>query len=565
MTDLTIPVLIVGAGPVGLTLANLLHAQGTPFRIITEETAQRPVEQSRAEGNHARTLALYERLGALSDVFAASRPLHGATLHGSGNATVLGRIVLDDPESYYPGAVIFSQARVERMLEARLTAAGVTVERGATLTTLTQDAAGVHATIQQTEGESETVTASFVVGCDGAHSVTRKQVGATFSGASSDIQYALADVSARFAGDMLSDDLHIWLSPLMIMGRIESGTWKVAAPTDPAQPLPDTPESVVGVIQEKLRSNRVAVELHSPRWTSMFRIGTRRVDAMRYRRVFLAGDAAHIHSPMGGQGMNEGMQDALNLAWKLSAVLNGDAPDTLFDSYDAERQPIIAGVLRDTSAMTRLMELESAPLVRLRDAALAAATHINALQPAIREGFTGATRHFRNAVTVADPDTDWFRPSSPHSGDRAPDADGLFANGVLTPTRLYSLWAHCHRHELLLFAGTDETEMSRAALSAQANDLEAAYRGRLRARVVTLSGSGIGNFYGDSRGDCHDRYGAASACLYLMRPDGFVGFRAATTNTDDLHLFLKAQYAWNIATVYENWLASRAAANCATA
>lgn len=536
-------VLIVGAGPVGLTLANLLASQGVAAKVVTEEAEQRPVEQSRAEGNHGRTLALYERLGVLDQAFSLGRPLHGAILHERDRQ--IGRMVLDDPHSYYPGALILGQARVERMLEARLNAAGVPVERGWKLAGLEQGNECVTASLHEVRtGERRTVTAPYLVACDGGRSAARKMVGAEFAGQSSDIQYALADVEAEFPGKPLDDDLHIWLSPLMILGRLEDRHWKAAAPTDPDKPLSDTPEAVVGAIQEKLNQNGVAVRVHSPRWTSVFRISTRRVNRMRFGRVFLAGDAAHIHSPMGGQGMNEGMQDALNLAWKLASVLRHGVTESLLDTYNTERQPIIEAVLKDTAEMTRLLEMPESWLASLRNVTLAAVTNFAPLQPVVREQFAGATRNYRQSSLVSDPQARLFPADSPRPGDRAPDAHGLFADGLHQPRRLFSLWQGSHRHELLLFTGESETEPQRAVLASAAQQMEAQYGERLRVRVVTRSGTGSGIFWLDSASDLHRRLGAERECAYLVRPDGFIAFRGAADPTSHVARFLQSVYGW---------------------
>jgi 3-(3-hydroxy-phenyl)propionate hydroxylase len=540
--DRIIQVAIVGAGPVGLTLANLLTSQGISCRILTDEAEQRPVEQSRAEGNHGRTLALYERLGILNQAFAQGRPIHGALLHASDR--VLGKITLDDPQSYYPGALILSQARVERMLEQRLEKIGGLLERGQELIALSQAGDLVRATLKSVTGETQIVTAQYLVGCDGGRSATRKLVGATFEGASSPIQYALADVEVNFAGVPLNDDLHIWFSPLMILGKLEGKTWKVAAPTDPDRDIDRTPAAIVAAIQEKLDRNQVKAQISAPRWTSVFKINSRQVDRMRYGQVFLAGDAAHVHSPMGGQGMNEGMQDALNLSCKLVAALRDGTDIRLLDTYDAERQPIIAAVLKETADMTKILEMPESFLSKLRNLALAIATNFQPLAPAIREQFAGATRNIRQSSIVFDPDLSTFAPHTPPSGDRAPDAAGIFADGVGESRRLFALWQDSYQHELLLFVGKNETELQRVALANLALTIESLYPDRIRARVVNRSGSGTDNFWLDSTSDLHNRYGAERECFYLIRPDGFVAMRALTVSRESIAKFLDRMYGW---------------------
>jgi 2-polyprenyl-6-methoxyphenol hydroxylase-like FAD-dependent oxidoreductase len=534
-------VLIIGAGPVGLMLANLLAQHGVDCRIVTKEPSPRPIEESRAEGNHGRTLALYERLGVLGEAFAQGRFEHSVVLHQGDRR--LASFEMQDPQSFYP-PLLLTQTRVERILEARLLKAGIIVERGWELTALGQTEEEALATLQQiTTGESRTPKATYVAACDGGRSTARSLLGATFEGDSSPTQYALADVKVSTDGEPYDDSMHVWLSPFMMFARVEGEYWRSVAPTDPDH-RPDTPDAVLSALQTKLYENGVKLTLHSPRWTSMFRVNTRRVNRMRWGRIFLAGDAAHVHSPMGGQGMNEGMQDALNLSWKLAAVLKQSAADRLLDTYDAERQPIIKALLRETEEMTRFMERPASFVTALRNVAIKAAVNIRPLQPLIRDQFTGASRNMRSSELVSDPEPHAFPGAAPRPGDRAPDAQGLFADGRREARRLLTLWEDAHTHELLMFVGKSETGVRREALSTLAGQIEHRHAGRLRAHVVSRSGSGTANFYLDSLSDLHRRFGADTECAYLIRPDGFIAFRTESLQPETLTAFFQQKYEW---------------------
>ena len=536
-------VLVIGSGPVGLIAANLLAARNINVRIVTKELSPRPVEQSRAEGNHARTLALYERLDVLQDAYAQGRPQHGAVFHRGDKR--LGTVGMDDPHSYYPG-LLLGQARVERFLEARLLRAGVVVERGWEMTALSQVEDKASAILQNvSSGEIRVIDAPYIVACDGGKGNARTLLGATFEGETDTVQYALADVLISSAEVSYDDDMHVWLSPMMMLARLEGDYWRAVAPTSPEKPLPDTPESVVSTIQDHFDKNEVGIKIHSPRWTSMFRVNTRRVNRMRWKRIFLAGDAAHVHSPMGGQGMNEGMQDALNLVWKLAEVLQYGDNETLLDTYDSERQPMIENLLKETHEMTKFVEVPEKPLAVLRDLALIAGTHVEALHPLFRKQFTGATRNLRESSIVSDSDEADFPGGAVEAGDRAPDAQGLLDSDSAMPCRLFSLWKASHRHELLIFVGESETGEQRQALSEIARAFEDSYGvSRIRARVVTRSGPRGSNFLLDSLSDLHNRFGVKNECLYLVRPDGFVAFRSAALRAEALADFLQEKYGW---------------------
>ena len=534
-------VLIVGAGPVGLTVANLLTAQGIGVRIVTAETERRPVEYSRAEGNHARTLAVYERLGVLDEVQSRGRRVYGAAFHDGDRR--LGAVDMDDPTSYYR-TVILGQSRIERILEIRLADAGVDVQRGWTLTGLDQSDQHASATLTGPDAETITVDAAYIVACDGGRSTARKLLGAAFDGDTSDIQYALADVQITTRHRPYDDDMHVWFNPMMMLARLDGDYWRAVAPTDASQPLPDSPESVLRTIQDRFDRNGVAVTIHAPRWTSMFRVNTRGINHMRWGRIFFAGDSAHVHSPMGGQGMNEGIQDALNLAWKLTAVLNHGAPDGLLDTYDAERQPFIADLLKDTQGMTRFMEGSSAPFALLRNTVIAAITRLAPLQPAVRRRFTGANRSIDHSSIVADPHARRFPRRAPRPGQRAPDARGISSADRTHPSRLFTHWQDAHHHELLIFAGRHEIASRREELSAIADDIErrCAPTAPLRARVVTRSGTATLNFYLDGESDLLRRYAITTECIYLIRPDGFIAYRSPTADPEPVIGFLRDAY-----------------------
>ncbi|RIV21426.1 hypothetical protein DYU11_18645 [Fibrisoma montanum] len=556
-------VLVVGAGPVGLTLANLLHRHGVRYRLI-DQVPPRPVVESRAEGVHIRTQELFEQLGFAEEAFALARPLLAATLYAEGR--VLGKIDFRETGLSHPNPIILQQGHVEQLLAQNLERHGGQVERPLAFLDFTQDDDHVNVRLQRPNGEIETVQARFMVACDGGRSTVRRQLNAQFDGQSNPSQFVLADVSIDFADEPLNGDLHLFLDPLLLFGQLADGYWKVASIAPDGFSPEASPDDIVKQLQLTADKHGIKCWIHSPRWTSSFRISTRMVSQFRHGRVLLAGDAAHIHSPMGGQGMNEGMQDALNLAWKLAYHLQGKAGQDLLDTYQAERGPLIADVLNDTALMSKVLFWSHPMLLAARNSVMGFVTNLDAAQPVLRELFSGATRayasnpilrqrtqtpgeYFSNIVhgiLHPNPADDLAFAGGPAPGVRAPDATGISANGQ-PPQRLLTHLAGDFRHRLLLFGG-DHLSLERyTRLYQYAMQLTKQHGDWLRPLLVlrhqpeaSLNDSKL---LIDTVGQLHDRYGARHECLYLIRPDGFIGYRSQPVMSDDFSEYLNHIFA----------------------
>ena len=556
-------VLIVGAGPVGLTLANLLHRHGVRYQLI-DQVPLRPVVESRAEGVHIRTQELVEQLGFAEEAFALGRPLLEATLYAEGR--VLGHIDFRETGLSHPNPIILQQGHVEELLAQNLERHGGHVDRPLALLDFTQDEQGVTARLQNPVDDSiSEVRADFMVACDGGRSLIRHQLNAQFDGRSNPSQFLLADVAIDFSGEPLNGDLHLFLDPLLLFGQLADGFWKVATTTPDGFPDKATPDDIVAALQQRANSKGIACRIHSPRWTSSFRISTRMVSQFRHGRVLLAGDAAHIHSPMGGQGMNEGMQDALNLAWKLAYHLQGMAGIDLIDSYQAERKPLIADVLKDTALMSEVLFWTNPLLLSARNRIMSFVTRLDAAQPALRELFSGARRAYpanpflqqrtqtpgeyltniMHGQLHPNPADDLSFASGPVPGVRAPDAAGMAAIGQ-PAQRLLTHFAGDFRHRLLLFAG-DSINLTRyTELHQYAIQLAGEFGTWLRPVLVlhqspdTVQDDGL--ILVDTAGNLHKNYGARYECLYLIRPDGFIGYRSQPILPDDISHYLTSVF-----------------------
>jgi 2-polyprenyl-6-methoxyphenol hydroxylase-like FAD-dependent oxidoreductase len=325
-------VLIAGAGPTGLTLALDLARRGVSFRLI--EAATTPFEGSRGKGIQPRTLEIFDDLGVIDAILAEGAPYPKFRLHFgpfSLRAGSMGSTKRPTEGVPYPNLWLLPQYRTEAILRDRLRTLGGAVEFGKALTTFVQDAHGVDARIST----GEEVRAEFLIGCDGGHSMVRKALGLRFDGETVDNKPVLiADVEID---GLDRRDWHVW--PIAKGGAAA------------LCPLPNT-----SMFQFTARAKSMAAGIESTlhwltgrcvervAWSSVYQPSARMVERYRVGRVFLAGDAAHVHPPAGGQGLNTGVQDAYNLGWKLARVARG-APDSLLDTYEAERLPIAAAVL----------------------------------------------------------------------------------------------------------------------------------------------------------------------------------------------------------------------------
>jgi 2-polyprenyl-6-methoxyphenol hydroxylase-like FAD-dependent oxidoreductase len=344
-----VDVLISGAGPIGLTMANELARYGIAVRIV-DKSAER-TDKSKALVLWSRTLELFDHAGYVDPFLAAGMQAHGAQM--SNGKDVIARISLDDIESVYPYALMIPQSDTERVLEEQLAKRGVKVERTVGLESFTDQGNQVQAVLRKASGESETLTADWLIGCDGAHSTVRHGLGFTFDGTTQPSDWYLAD--GHISGLEPQDRLHIFWHKdgILAFFPITEGRWRVIADLGPAQGDAHCPDPTLQEVQALITLRGTdGIVIKDAYWLAAFRINERKVSQYGRGRAFLAGDAAHIHSPAGGQGMNTGMQDAFNLAWKLSLVIGGVCKPSLLDSYSVERSAVGDMVLRNAGRLT---------------------------------------------------------------------------------------------------------------------------------------------------------------------------------------------------------------------
>ncbi|SNT59856.1 2-polyprenyl-6-methoxyphenol hydroxylase [Actinomadura meyerae] len=475
-----IDVLIIGAGPTGLTLAVDLARRGVSHRIIDPGART----GSRGKGLQPRTLEVFDDLGVIGAIRAAGAVYPPIRAYAGSEVVWEGR--MSEPKAAtaavpYPIVLMVPQWRTEEILRDRLADLGGRVERGE-LAAFTQDADGVTATL----ADGGTVRAAYLVGADGGRSTVRKTLGIGFGGETRDEERMLigdvrtADLDREHWhtwADMATQSLRLGLCPL-------PGTddFQFTAPIAPDE----DPELTLATYQKTLEAatGRTDVRLTDLTWSSIYRVNIRMAERFRAGRVFLAGDAAHVHSPAGGQGLNTGVQDAYNLGWKLAAVMDG-APASLLDTYEEERLPVAAGVLGISTALYRKAV----------------------------EGQADAHRRGEETQQLLLGYPDSSLSDGPLGGTRA--QDGVLHGKDGARHRVHDLLRGPHLTVLGFDAGSSGTRFAHSGV-----------------RVFMIGDTGD---YQDPDGEVRAAYAPGGAALSLVRPDGYI---ACTGDADTIRAHL---------------------------
>ncbi|WP_164738500.1 FAD-dependent monooxygenase [Aquabacter cavernae] len=493
MPQTTPPVLIAGAGPTGLTLATSLHLQGIPVRIIDKLPA--PAAVSKALAVWSGSLEGFAGLGLVDDFLSAGIRL--TRLHMGDSAHELADMeIAEGVDSAFPFTLILPQSHTEEILAGRLARAGVVVERGVELVDFHQIDDIVRATLRHPDGRDETLDVPFLAGCDGARSTVRHKLDIPFEGYTEPETFILSDT--RMDGPLDPTCIYIWWSAKgsVALFPVVDGVWRTFAIRDEASG--EEPPTLAEIQAHLDACGPRGVVAKDPTWLSAFRVNERLAAAYRRGRVFLAGDAAHIHSPAGGQGMNTGIQDALNLGWKIGAILSGRGDsEALLESYEAERRPVAREVVANAARTMHLGMTSHGQATRVvRDALLSIASRIPAVRRKIQVAMSETAIAYEAGPLYA----------AVHriSGGTGPAAGGRAKE---VSREGWSLWSFLSatQHSLLLFGPP----------CAHA-DLRAAARRYGPALDVIDMGT---------EPEVLERYGFTAPGWVLVRPDQFVAAR----------------------------------------
>ena len=385
-------VLIVGAGPVGLFLANECARRGLTYRIIEMHSSQS--KHSKALAIFPRTLEIFDMAGLVQPFLAAANRVTSISVVA--HRRRLAELNFVPEETPYPFIAMVPQNVTERLLAGQLTAIGGGVEYDTRFVSAELHADGATVQIDQ-HGKTIELDTSFVIGCDGAHSAVRRLIGAPFEGGEYDASFMLADIDTNET--LPADQMQICPNesgPLAIF-PMSLARRRIVATVDAAEGDAPSLELVQRLLAER---GPDGIEAHALRWSSYFRIHHRQVAKLRSGRLFIAGDAAHVHSPFGGQGMNTGLQDAWNLSWKLDLVSRGHGGEVLLDSFTAERRPVIQQVMEGTDLLTKAMATPSRVAQTLRDALIPTLSHVAPLQHAFVNRLSGLGVAYRGSPIV---------------------------------------------------------------------------------------------------------------------------------------------------------------------
>ena len=349
--------LIVGAGPVGLTMAIELARFGVSVRLI--DKASQHTDKSKALVLWSRTLEMLERCGVSARLVHAGYQV--GTVAISADKEPVGHLPMDGLPSSYRFALMLPQSDTERILEEHLNGLGVQVERQTEMLNFKDDGQKVEVKLRRADGGEEILETSWLLGCDGAHSSVRHLLGKEFHGETSHIDWLLADIHLEGKPRTPQIDIGWHSEGVLATFPISEDRYRIVADVGTAhegsaRPPEPTLADVQAILDKRFPGGARATDAV---WLSSFRINERKVADYRGGRAFLAGDAAHVHSPMGGQGMNTGIQDACNLAWKLALVEGGRLPAALLDTYSPERSPVAETVLEATGRITSLATIKN--------------------------------------------------------------------------------------------------------------------------------------------------------------------------------------------------------------
>ena len=527
MPKKSLDVLVVGAGPVGIFCANELIRQGLNCRIIDKKSGLS--DKSKALALHIRTLDLLDDCGLIDDFLAQGHKVNGVLLKSNGKQFV--QMTFADVKANRHFVIDLPQDKTELLLDNALHTKKVEVEWQTELTAVTQNQTAVSATITRPDGKVETVTASWLIACDGGHSSVRESLNVAFLGSEYREKWWLADLLIDW--DLPEDQMVICPSEGGPLACFPMGNkrYRLVMTAPQGSDTEPTMEDIVAVFHQ--RSSDKAV-LSNPIWITKFYLHHRQAQQYRKERVFFAGDAAHIHSPMGGQGLNTGIQDIYNLIWKLALVHTKRAKETLLNSYHAERFPVGHSVLKKTDLMTKAFIIKNPLLIRLRNFVISRIMSIKCIKDKLAESMAELDISYAKSPIVA----------SLGSGTRF-KAGHFLIDFSLTGTKKKGVQAlhdivRGTAHHLLLFAGLTSSDV--AELLAIAKCVSEKYPKIIIPHLIICNEMPNidcpATVWLDVEQQVHRQYAVEKPTALLLRPDKYIGLTQSPVDKDALMNYL---------------------------
>ncbi len=522
-------VLVVGAGPTGLTLACHLRHLGVRVRIIDQKagfsTTSKAIGLQYRVSDILACMAVAERFLAVGgtptivNILQGDRRLVRLAFRPSGNESGKG--------AFAPKAIVIPQSETERLLGELLQERGGCIEWKTEFLEFTQSDEGVVSRVRSPSGSEEQIASEWLVSCEGTRSVIRESAGIKFAGKTYPLAFFLADV--ELDGWLRHEENYVWMhadgsfAALPLPGP---RSWRLFVDVTKSPPTSGVTLEMIAELMRK-RTGAQQIRISNPTWVSEFRIQCRMVDRYRSGRVFVAGDAAHAHSPTGGQGIVTGIQDATNLAWKLGRVLEGAAPG-LLDTYEEERLPKAAEVLKKTDRTTRLL-LAPDPLSRLlRDYFVLPIMRNSWMQQKLFAKLAQLHVNYRGSSLSVHQDV---RRSILRAGDRAPDIAFQDRHAGKTIT-LFQLLAPMR---MIALIGAETSDADKVRLT------ETLAKAKIQSHTVAVTSNEMlqeSDGLIDTHGDFLRLYGMNGPFLCLIRPDDHIGFFQRPVNHQELEKYL---------------------------
>jgi 2-polyprenyl-6-methoxyphenol hydroxylase-like FAD-dependent oxidoreductase len=550
--------LVIGAGPAGLTAAAEAIRHGLSVRVIDQNESRSMY--SKALVVHSRSLEIFQDMGLVANVINSGQKFRALNIYAANKS--LARIVfqeLDWRDALFPFWLSIPQSETERCLEDHLHELGGSVERDTELIDLKQFPDHVHVTLKHQGDSIESVDVPWVVGCDGARSLTRKLLGLELNGKAEDDVFILGDV--RIDWDLPEDEGSNILSPdgiVLIVPMPEMHRYRIICHM-PGFSVTDQPEITLELLQSLMdRRTTFKMKLSDLTWSSVFSSKHFVASQHRQGRVFIAGDAAHIHSPVGGQGLNSGIQDAYNLVWKLALTQHGQALPALLDSYAVERHTTAQNLISTVGTATKIVTLRDPLTQTLRNWLAGILLDTKMIRNRMGRGVAMLDIEYKDSPAIAQdllPESmanhvlgrfkQIFKynghgfSQGPSAGMRAPNVL-MPADGAAPSASLFDLYRGTH-YTLMIFSGVTGSPAPDTLLEIGAA-IQTQYKTPIQPYIVTVEPPSIGqdnrHMIVDTDKSIHEAYSAWQPCLYLIRPDKYIAYRSQTIDQNLLTQYL---------------------------
>lgn len=521
-----LPVLIIGAGPTGLMMACELARYGISFRIIDKKPE--PTQGSNATWLQTRTLEIFDSLRMIDPFLTAGHKCEAINFYEKGK--LLGQLPFNSIRSTYPFILMLPQSQTEKILTEQLTQYKIKIERSLELIDVEQTKNGVVSSIKLANGKLESITTDWLIACDGANSTIRDKCRMKFHGADISEQFMVAD--AQMSSYLCHNEIHMFFDKGTIFPQKHTifsafpwgnDEYRLSANLYFSHPRQSFfPHEVKEVVAERTYGNYIVKNV---RWISPFWIHSKIIQRLQEGAIFFAGDAAHIHSPAGGQGMNTGIQDAYNLAWKLALVINGKAKATLLESYQSERLPVVKNIVKQTDALTNMALFHKSFSKTLK-------TFTGKISK--NSQFMNKTAEQLTQVRIRyekSPIIHYINKSSrksPQPGERVPD---ILVTGAKT---LYQYLENT-KHNILFFVGGNLSKKQMAAAINTACLLNKYFRNSIKAHIIAPSAinKDIETLL-DPNAKLQTFFNIEKFAVYVIRPDNCIAYYSNKCDLKDL-------------------------------